>query len=304
MIRSENRSPVLMLGLWLLATLTLWGFAFFPTAGVAPEWLEAARNACFGTMSNGLPETSGWMVLTLGPVSFLIGLFVTWPKELKGGLRDLRKIALGKAILAVLVMTVVWEASWVGMRIRQGIQIANADFRAVANGDLPESYPLTNRPAPDFELIDQSGSRFSLKGMQGKTVFLTFAFAHCQTVCPSIVNQVRSAVDGLSDPNVRLVIITLDPWRDTPRSLPFLAQKWKLARNSHVLSGEVPEVTRVLDLYQVPWKRDEKNGDIAHPALTYVIGPDGKIAYTFNNASVAWLIQSVQRVTGRTPSKS
>jgi len=132
--------------------------------------------------------------------------------------------------------------------------------------------------------------------LRGQTVVLTFAFAHCQTICPRIVTQAVAAMKDLPEGDARLVIITLDPWRDTPSALPLLAKKWKLPANAHILSGAVAAVTKTLDLYKVPWSRSEQNGDIAHPALTYVISPTGKIAYTFNNTPPRWLFQAVQRL--------
>jgi cytochrome oxidase Cu insertion factor (SCO1/SenC/PrrC family) len=287
---------MLMVGVWLLSTLILWGFAFLPAVDAPPGWLEAARNACFSTMPNGLPDTSGWMVLILGPLSFLVGAFITWWDEILAGSRDLFESVPGKSVMVILGALVVWEASWVRVRIRDGFQLAGANYLATETDGLPEAYPRTSRGSPEFELTDQSGARLSLASLRGKTVFLTFAFAHCQTVCPAIVQQAKSALEGLEQDSVRLLIVTLDPWRDTPSSLPTLAQKWKVPQNGHLLSGTVPEVTRVLDLYNLPWKRDDKSGDITHPALTYVIDPDGKIAYTFNNAPVQWLIESVRRV--------
>ena len=41
--------------------------------------------------------------------------------------------------------------------------------------------------------------------------------------------------------------------------------------------------------------RNEKTGDIIHPALVYVISPESKITYTFNNPSPKWLSQAVQK---------
>ena len=44
-----SKLPVLVLVLWLGATLLWWGFAFMPLPSAPPEWLTAARVACFGS---------------------------------------------------------------------------------------------------------------------------------------------------------------------------------------------------------------------------------------------------------------
>ena len=161
---------------------------------------------------------------------------------------------------------------------------------------MPTHYPRSQSLAPDFSLIDQHGNTLRLNGLKGKTVLLTFAFAHCQTVCPTLVKESLEAVNGLKPERLKILIVTLDPWRDTPKSLPFLAEKWKLPRHAHVLSGPVDEVVRVLEKFKVPFQRDEKNGDVAHPALTYLISADGELAYTFNNAPSSWLREAIGRL--------
>ena len=43
-----SQLPALVLVLWLVSTLSWWGFAFLPLSSTPPEWLSAARAACFG----------------------------------------------------------------------------------------------------------------------------------------------------------------------------------------------------------------------------------------------------------------
>ena len=69
-------------------------------------------------------------------------------------------------------------------------------------------------------------------------------------------------------------------------------QQWNLPSTMHVMSGSVEEVSRVLDAFKIPRSRDEKTGEVVHPALVYVIDPNGKMAYVFNGATAALLIQA------------
>jgi len=163
---------------------------------------------------------------------------------------------------------------------------------------LPEGYPRTDRPAPDFQLVDQTGATLTLESLRGRPVLLTFAFAHCQTICPVIVRTVSWAAERLDDLGPAVVVVTLDPWRDTPSSLPALAQSWQLPAlaRAHVLSGEVAAVQAVLEAYEVPADRDPATGEITHPALVYLLDPQGKIAYTFNNPPAEWLVDAARRV--------
>jgi cytochrome oxidase Cu insertion factor (SCO1/SenC/PrrC family) len=76
-----------------------------------------------------------------------------------------------------------------------------------------------------------------------------------------------------------VLIITLDPWRDTPSRLGAMAAAWGIGGDARVLSGAPDTVDRVLNVWRVPRVRNERTGDLSHPSLVYVIAPDGRIAY-------------------------
>ena len=279
---------------WLMVTMFLWWFALYQTPEAAPDWLVRARAVCFGTDETGLPDTYGWWVLILAPLSFLAALLVTFSSELTEGVPKASASTAGKFNLLLLTLLVITECAWATQRIREGLAIANADYGPDISTALPEGYPKTMRPAPPFALVDQDGQRVSLEELKGNSVILTFAFAHCKTVCPTLVNTGRMAMNELAEDRARLLVITLDPWRDTPGALPSLAKRWKFSKKSHLLSGEVSEVNNVLASYNVPTTRSDKTGDIVHPALVYILDPDMKIAYTFNNPPRSWLTQAVR----------
>ena len=52
--------------------------------------------------------------------------------------------------------------------------------------------------------------------LAGRPVVVTFAYAHCTTICPVIVSEVLGARDKLALHKPVVLIVTLDPWRDTP----------------------------------------------------------------------------------------
>ena len=285
-----------MMTIWVLGTIFLWGLAFYPIQTQSPEWLTVARNVCFGAFEDGLPDFAGWIILVLGPISFLAVGMTAWPEELKEAFLRTWYSKYGRAIIAVVVIIFAIEANWVTSRIKAAAQFEKFSYTNSSEENLPASYPRANQPAFDFNLVDQSGNKFRLANYKGETILLTFAFAHCQTVCPTLVKQVLNVGNATKDYNVRIAIITLDPWRDTPTSLPYLAKKWQLPENSHILSGAVADVTTALEKLNVAYKRDEKTGDVVHPSLVYVISPSGEIAYMFNNAPNLWLRQAIERI--------
>jgi cytochrome oxidase Cu insertion factor (SCO1/SenC/PrrC family) len=83
-----------------------------------------------------------------------------------------------------------------------------------------------------------------------------------------------------------VLIVTLDPWRDTPSRLPSLAESWQLpAGEAFVLSGAVEQVESVLNAWNIPRTRNESTGDVTHPSLVYVVDKNGRIAFASTGGS-------------------
>jgi protein SCO1/2 len=292
-----SRLPALVLLLWLGATLLWWGFAFLPLPTTPPEWLTAAREACFGSAESGLPAFYGWMLLVLAPASFLVGILILWGSELPDSVRSVARSPLGACVFALVAAAIVVEGAWVSAKVRAAVAVAS--WNPAAQDDtttaLPVAYPRQAVAAPDFTLVDQDGEQVSLGRFKGKPVVLTFVFAHCQTMCPLLVQSIKQAVPGA--PPSEVLLITLDPWRDRPSVLAGIARQWDVPKNFHVLSSaRVADVLRVVNTYQVPFERNEKNGDITHPGLLFLVDAQGRLAYTFNNPPPAWIRDGLDRL--------
>ncbi len=291
------RTPFALLACWLVITTVWWVLALAPVAS-PPAWLEAARSVCFGTTASGLPDTYGWLVLAAAPGTMLVAVVVTWGRELALGLRAMRRSGLGRLALASVCVWLVGGVTAATARIADGLAVERISYDPTDLGELPEHYPRLGTAVPAFALVDQDGRAFRSEDLRGRVTLLTFAFAHCHTICPAIVQTMRSVAAQLGPESPQIAVITLDPWRDTPGRLPQMHKDWQMPSTVRVLSGEVGEVTRTLDGFQVPWTRDEATGDVTHPALVYAIDGEGKIAYGFNNPSVAWLAEASRRLAG------
>lgn len=284
---------------WILATMGLWLFAFYEVPTEAPDWVRRAQIACFGSDESGLPAVSGWMLLVLSPAMFLAALVLALGDEVDGALRSVRTAGIIRRLLcAGLVVALVTQAGWVANVVYTRQVLAAELVKVDLQEHLPSDYPRIAEKAPLFTLTDQHGKEISLATLTGKPVLITYVFAHCRSVCPALVTTVSGAARQLGESRVNALFITLDPWRDTPGALPGLAARWEMSEpHLSLLSGEPANVLTVLDEFKVPRQRDEGTGDVAHPALVHVLAPDGTIAYAFNNPSVPWLIEAVDRVS-------
>lgn len=287
--------PAAILLLWLLATLGWWAFAFAPLPAEPPGWLSAARYACFGSADNGLPAAHGWMVLILGPASFLAGIVALWGRQLWFSLAHVGRTRSGQALVAALALAVMFESAWV-LRKLEAAHAVDAWARSSHDDSaLPADYPRQTTAAPEFALVDQHGESLSLGRLRGRPIALTFVFGHCQTLCPLVVETLKQASAG--GDAAAVLLVTLDPWRDTPRTLPAIAGRWQLPSAFHVLSSQrADDVVQVSERYGVPFTRDERTGDIVHPALVFVIDAEGRLAYTLTNPSPAWVREALRRL--------
>jgi hypothetical protein len=178
-------------------------------------------------------------------------LLIGWRQEIQGGLRALSSRPVGRWALATSAVLLVAGIVAAGARVRVAIA-ASAEFAPVElasargpDGGLPAGYRVEDRPAP---LI----------------------------VRETVAARRRLAAEGV---DAAAVVLTLDPWRDTPSRLEYLASRLGLETDERLLGGEVSVVEEALDRWDVPRERDLRTGDIVHPPLVYVIDVSGRVAF-------------------------
>jgi protein SCO1/2 len=259
----------------VVITASWWALALWPAAD-APTWVLRTRETCFGTAATGLPDAGGWLALVGQPLGMLLVLFAVWGKEVRDGLRATMRFVLGQLAVGVVGAALLAGVLGVVVRVRDAdaSTFASSPTEALA-GQLNR---LNDAPKP-FALVDQTGRTVTLEQFRGKPVLVTFAYAHCETVCPLLVSEVLGARDRLGGRAPAVLIVTLDPWRDTPSRLPSIAERWGATGDAHVLGGSPEEVERVLNAWRIPRARNERTGDVSHPSVVYVVGADGRIAY-------------------------
>jgi cytochrome oxidase Cu insertion factor (SCO1/SenC/PrrC family) len=269
--------PVAALGAVLALTAFWWAFALWPLPSDTPAWVFKARTSCFGSASNGLPDTSGWLILTLQPFLMLSILFAGWGSAVVSGIRRLLSARSGRVTLGLIALTIVIGTAAAGWRVVSATP--PADAFAVTDGPIPHAYPRLDRPAPPLALTNQFGETFTLTAFRGRPVIVTFAYAHCTTVCPVVVRDVLRVRRALPDLSPAVVIVTLDPERDVPSRLPAIARQWGVEADEFVVSGTVVEVEATLAAWGVARARDPRTGEVSHPRVVYLIDRTGQLAY-------------------------
>jgi protein SCO1/2 len=269
------------LGVILAVAASWWTLALWPTSADAPDWFVRTRDVCFGTGSSALPNVAGWLVLIGQPIGMIALLSVVWGSELRTGFGLLMARTAGQLATGVVLALIVAGLAATAVRVRT----AGSEVLSTSSVDIAAQLTRVNDAAPAFSLVDQSGRALSAESFRGRPLIVTFAFAHCATVCPLAVADALAAQRLVESTAAVVLVITLDPWRDTPDRLRVIAESWRLTADAHVVSGPPDDVERALNAWRVPRTRNQKTGDIVHPRIVYIVGADGRITYVVNGGA-------------------
>jgi protein SCO1 len=161
------------------------------------------------------------------------------------------------------------------------------------------SWAPGNRPAPEFQLRDQTGRPVSLGGASGHPVLLTFMDSHCTRACPVEGRMLRRAVQALPPAERPVLMVVSVNAADTPTSARHFAERSGFAGMAswHWLMGPPARLAPVWRAYGVGVKPTA--GDIEHTTVVYLIDSRGdeRAAYgvPFLPSMVASDVQALER---------
>ncbi|HEX7046784.1 MAG TPA: SCO family protein [Gammaproteobacteria bacterium] len=167
--------------------------------------------------------------------------------------------------------------------ITAAIVIALVMFPGLASIAVADELPADSVYQLNVPLETQHGDVVPFASLQGGPVIVSMFYGSCPHVCPmliSTIQQVEKQLPPEARADLRVVMVSVDPERDTPAHLREIAgrhaidsERWTLARTS-------PEMTRPLAAVL----------DIKYKAL-----PDGN----FNHTSVLVLLDATGREVAR-----
>ena len=135
--------------------------------------------------------------------------------------------------------------------------------------------------AKSFTLTDHNGKQRSLVDFRGQVVVMFFGFTHCPDVCPTTLAELAGAVKklGQAGEKVQVVLVTIDPARDTPA----LLGKYVTAFNPRFLAlrGTDEETARVAKEFKVIYQKvagpRPENYSMDHSAGSYIFDKQGRL---------------------------
>ncbi len=166
---------------------------------------------------------------------------------------------------------------WVGIGSIAAVALVAAAWFITAKPTLHGAVIDPPLRAADIGLQDTNGQNFSLSSLRGKVVILYFGYTNCPDECPLTMAHLKLAMDRLGSQasDVRVIMITTDPKRDTAAALQAFLTKF--SPDFIGLLGTQDELAQVWRDYGVTV---EDNGQ-THSFFVYMIDPAGNFRETF-----------------------
>jgi protein SCO1 len=141
----------------------------------------------------------------------------------------------------------------------------------------------------DFSLTNCDGRTITKADLLGRPWAVAFVFTHCIGPCPTVTRKMKDLQDQLKEDDVRLVLLTVDPKRDTPEVLKKYAEqngadlaKW------FFLTGDATQIyglihrSFLMPVQEVP----EADGgyDVIHSIWVLLVDEKGIVRAKYNAA--------------------
>jgi protein SCO1/2 len=156
----------------------------------------------------------------------------------------------------------------------------------------PEPRVATVLPAPvelpEFSLLDHDGRPVGRDVFAGQWDLVFFGFTHCPDVCPMtlqvLANAKRQLADAGQEPLPRIVLVSVDPERDTPASLSQYVDYFGAGNLG--ITGDLAEIRKLTDglgifFSKVP--RDDGDYTVDHSAVVLLVNPRGEFHALFGS---------------------
>jgi len=128
-----------------------------------------------------------------------------------------------------------------------------------------------------FSLADHAGKAVTEADFRGSPLAVFFGFTHCPEVCPTTLLRLGSLTKqlGADAARLKILLITVDPERDTPAQLALYLQSFDPGVVG--LTGSQAQIDAVLQAYKAYAKKVPVNGGYTmdHTANIYLMTTDG-----------------------------
>lgn len=152
-----------------------------------------------------------------------------------------------------------------------------AEHGSALQGATLPSDSVYQLPLP---LTDQHGKRWDWRSRRGKPQLVAMFYSSCRYICPLIVESGK-AVDRALTPAQRarlgIMLISMDPARDTPAALAKVAKDRRITDKRWALASPKPaDVRSVAGVLDVRY-RQLSDGEFNHTSALILLDANGRI---------------------------
>ena len=182
-----------------------------------------------------------------------------------------------RKLIAVLVL---------GTAIAAGLALALRDAGEQATPVTATMLPAGNE-LPDFTLVDHAGAAVDRSVFVGQWDLVFFGFTNCPDICPAtmtVLGQTRRELVAMGqEPLPRVVLVSVDPERDTPEALARYIGYF--GDGNLGLTGDIEEIRKLKGALGVFFQKsatDGANYGVDHSTVVLVIDPQGRLTALFS----------------------
>lgn len=130
------------------------------------------------------------------------------------------------------------------------------------------------------ELLTVDGKKIALDSLKGQPVVISMAYTSCAYACPLIVShmqQLEKELEKKGQRNVRFVLVSFDPKKDTPPVIKKYVEKRKLGKNWDFYTAASDKSPReIATLLGIKYKKID-DMDYDHSFVITVLDSEGVI---------------------------
>lgn len=139
------------------------------------------------------------------------------------------------------------------------------------------------RPTGGDFVLQSAAGPVDTRALRGKVLLVYFGYVNCPDICPVSMAAGAAALNALTPEErakTRMIMISVDPERDTPATLKDYVAYFHPAMIG--VTGTPAEIAAVAKSFGAGYLRQPTRADgsyaVDHGSQTYVVGPDGKVA--------------------------
>jgi protein SCO1/2 len=129
-------------------------------------------------------------------------------------------------------------------------------------------------------LVDQDGRAFDWSARRGHVQLVSMFYTSCQYICPLIVESGKAIERELSPAErarLRVLLVSMDPARDTPAALKRVAVQRKVDATRWTLARPRPQDVRALAGVLGIRYRQLEDGEFNHTSALVLLDGEGRV---------------------------